>query len=177
MNPYPFAPLNHFTVPFSLTKNSFRLFSKLFLPLVCDGSVPSCPKAGRPPPKEVRKCGSVAASRGYRPKRNGSLSSARPRPETKHNGAAKTKERCRLPSQKRQPVANSATARAAEHQIITGRFRLARAKLFVQRVDLGECDPGMLYGWLNGMPRSPVVGRQPAIWPFATACRELRTEN
>src|SRR5579863_6305898 len=27
MNPYPFAPLNHFTVPFSLTKNSFRLCS------------------------------------------------------------------------------------------------------------------------------------------------------
>jgi len=25
MNPYPFAPLNHFTVPFSLTKYSFRL--------------------------------------------------------------------------------------------------------------------------------------------------------
>src|SRR5208283_2388444 len=28
MNPYPFAPLNHFTVPFSLTKNSFRLIAK-----------------------------------------------------------------------------------------------------------------------------------------------------
>src|ERR1700689_1075825 len=27
MNPYPFAPLNHFTVPFSLTKNSFRLIA------------------------------------------------------------------------------------------------------------------------------------------------------
>jgi hypothetical protein len=26
INPYPLAPLNHFTVPFSLTKNSFRLF-------------------------------------------------------------------------------------------------------------------------------------------------------
>jgi len=25
--PYPLAPLNHFTVPFSLTKNSFRLYS------------------------------------------------------------------------------------------------------------------------------------------------------
>jgi hypothetical protein len=24
MNPYPFAPLNHFTVPFSLTENSFH---------------------------------------------------------------------------------------------------------------------------------------------------------
>src|ERR1700688_4182491 len=28
INPYPFAPLNHFTVPFSLTKNSFRLIAK-----------------------------------------------------------------------------------------------------------------------------------------------------
>src|ERR1700690_565890 len=28
MNPYPFAPLNHFTVPFSLTKNSFRRIAK-----------------------------------------------------------------------------------------------------------------------------------------------------
>jgi hypothetical protein len=26
INPYPLAPLNHLTVPFSLTKNSFRLF-------------------------------------------------------------------------------------------------------------------------------------------------------
>src|SRR6187551_3077018 len=35
MNPYPLAPLNHFTVPFSLTKNSFRLCSDLtFAPSV-----------------------------------------------------------------------------------------------------------------------------------------------
>jgi hypothetical protein len=26
MNPYPLAPLNHLTVPFSLTKNSFRFY-------------------------------------------------------------------------------------------------------------------------------------------------------
>ena len=35
-----------------------------------------------------------------------------------------------LPSQKRQPIAHSAAGRTAEHQIITGRLHLARAKLF-----------------------------------------------
>src|SRR5258708_32566835 len=29
MKPYPLAPLNHFTVPFSLTKNSFQLYCDL----------------------------------------------------------------------------------------------------------------------------------------------------
>jgi hypothetical protein len=28
IKPYPFAPLNHFTVPFSLTENSFPLIVK-----------------------------------------------------------------------------------------------------------------------------------------------------
>ena len=34
MNPYPFAPLNHFTVPFSLTKKLLSPLAKNYLPAV-----------------------------------------------------------------------------------------------------------------------------------------------
>src|ERR1019366_9892886 len=97
INPYPFAPLNHFTVPFSLSqRNSFRLLRIILPPLVC---LP-CPgtqdtATGHPLKGTVRILAGVAARRPTAQTETAPLHSGGRLPATKYGGAAKTKARYR----------------------------------------------------------------------------------
>src|ERR1019366_572780 len=97
INPYPFAPLNHFTVPFSLTK-------KLLSPRATNDSSAAClfalpwntGRRYRTPPRRDGKnfCG-VAACRRTAPTEKAPRHSGGRLPATKYGGAAKTKARYR----------------------------------------------------------------------------------
>jgi hypothetical protein len=153
MNPYPFAPLNHFTVPFSLTK-------KLLSPLAQNYSSAACLFARhvRPPRKNPAKFRTHttehpleptqeffhwrrrARTKPHQQKRLPGIPS-RALPATNCGGAArtKTKARYRTAAQKRQSCCIANRVRPAKHQIIAGRCQLAREKF---RRKVAENKPG-----------------------------------
>src|SRR5208283_952470 len=127
MNPYPFAPLNHFTVPFSLTKNSFRPIAKNYSSVALLFALAW--KRGLPLKGTVRI--RVASLREpYLAKQKwlpGNSSKGCPRRNTVE--PRKRRRDIALPTQKRQSCLLANPVRLTKHQMIAGRFRLARAKL------------------------------------------------
>src|SRR5882762_2816806 len=130
MNPYPFAPLNHFTVPFSLTKKllspdlNYSSISFLFAPLYRTSDTEHSLKV------TVRILLASPRASNDAPTETAPLHSVERLPATRCREAAKTKAR--------YPTADTETSilllianriRLTKHQIIAGRFRLARAKL------------------------------------------------
>src|SRR5208282_1788758 len=127
MNPYPFAPLNHFTVPFSLTKNSFRLIAKNYSSVALLFALAW--KRGHPLKGTVRTwVASPHAEKPRQQKRLPCVPSTVARDEIRwsreNEGAIFA-----LPTRKRQTHLLANPVRLTKHQIIAGRFRLARAKL------------------------------------------------
>src|SRR6266481_4088806 len=142
MNPYPFAPLNHFTVPFSLTK-------KLLSPDLNYSSISFLFADTRHSLKAtVRILLKSPRASNDAPTETAPLHSVERLPATKCHGAAKTKAR--------YPTAGTETSilllianriRLTKQQIIAGRFRLARTKLLtVCRQPHGsEFDPDAIH--------------------------------
>src|ERR1700675_323435 len=136
MNPYPFAPLNHFTVPFSLTKKLLSPGLRIILPsLFCLPRFAGHPFYRTSDTRHSLKArvrillASPRASNDA-PTKTAPLHSVERLPATKCRGAAKTKARYPTAGTEtsillahRQPV------RLTKHQIIAARFRLASAKL------------------------------------------------
>src|SRR5271157_4108710 len=130
IKPYPFAPLNHFTVPFSLTRTPFTVTGNNSSVAFCLSRF-VCRKDRNTPSKD-RKLESAS-------------------PPAHVTAATETAPRClvvclsatkqlwsrrvelRYPTawhKKRQPELRSPTGGPAdEHQIIAGRFQLASVKL------------------------------------------------
>src|SRR5271157_4191938 len=127
MNPYPFAPLNHFTVPFSLTKNSFRLIAKNYSSVALLFALAW--KRGLPVKGTVRIW--VASPHAEKPRQQKRLPCIPSNGCPRRNAVEPRKRRrdIRLPTQKRQSHLLANPVRLTKDQIIAGRFRLARAKL------------------------------------------------
>jgi hypothetical protein len=113
MKPYPFAPLNHFTVPFSLTKSSFRLGAKSYscrrlpvCPVVPDNeyrTLDAEPPVRVLPHRTAKILAGVAARAGdIAPTETAPRHSVAGLPATKNGGAAKMKTR--------YPAANTETS-------------------------------------------------------------------
>src|ERR1035437_3794249 len=122
MNPYPFAPLNHFTVPFSLTRNSFRLIAKNYSSVSClfapDRRIDATghhlpdsryrplngryPNPATPPRRYGKNSCWRCRALGTAPIETAPLDSVERLPATKYGGAAKTKAR--------YPTADTATS-------------------------------------------------------------------
>src|ERR1700674_4316460 len=145
MNPYPFAPLNHFTVPFSLTKKLLSPGLRIILPsLFC------LPRfAGHPLHRTsdtrlslkatVRIVLASPRASNDAPTETAPLHSVERLPATKCRGAAKTK--ARYPTAGTETsilLAHANRVRLTKHQIIAGRFRLARAKLLAHFLERPE---------------------------------------
>src|SRR6195256_4593091 len=130
MNPYPFAPLNHFTVPFSLTKKllssllNYSSISFLFA-LLYRTSVYRTSDTRHSLEVTVRILLASPRTSNDAPTETAPLHSVERLPATKCSEAAKTKAL--------YPTADTETSilllianriRLTKHQIIAGRFRL-----------------------------------------------------
>src|SRR5664279_2510550 len=132
MNPYPFAPLNHFTVPFSLTKKLLSPLAKNYSSATCLFAlvlVHRTPLQDTPSKGRKNFCG-VAAGGHTEPTETAPRCFVGGLPATKYGGAAKTKARYRTADTETSILLLLAhRVRRAKHQIIAGTFRLASAKL------------------------------------------------
>src|ERR1700674_48738 len=140
MNPYPFAPLNHFTVPFSLTKKLLSSHLRVILPsLFLFALLYWTADTGHSLKATVRILLASPRASNDAPTETAPLHSVERLPATKCRGAAKTK--ARYPTAGTETsilLAHANRVRLTKHQIIAGRFRLARAKLLAHFLERPE---------------------------------------